>query len=127
MIADLVDVVRTHTADPEHRVPHLAFQPDAIENLPWLTMDDTVTAYYFRIRVADQPGVLADIAQILAKGNISINAMSQREPGQGENQTDIIMLTHAATERDVRLAIEQIEKLPTVLSPVILLRQEDLN
>lgn len=127
VIADLVDVVRTHTADPEHRVPHLAFQPDAIENLPWLSMDDTVTAYYFRIRVADQPGVLADIAHILAQGNISINAMSQREPAQGQNQTDIIILTHVAVERDVRMAIERIEQLPTVLSPVIRLRQEDLN
>lgn len=126
VIADLVDVVRMHTADPGHRVPHLAFQPDAIQNLPWLSIEDTVTSYYFRIRVADQPGVLADIARILSEGRISIDAMFQREPAEGENQTDIILLTHKALEREVRRAVERIEKLPTVLAPVIRLRQEDL-
>jgi homoserine dehydrogenase len=126
VIADLVDVTRMHTADPEHRVPHLAFQADAIAHLPWLTIDDTVTSYYFRMRVADQPGVLADIARILADGRISIDAMFQREPSEGENQTDIIMLTHDAVERDVRRAIERIEALPTVLAPVIRIRQEEL-
>jgi homoserine dehydrogenase len=115
-----------HTADPEHRVPHLAFQADAIAHLPWLTIDDTVTSYYFRMRVADQPGVLADIARILADGRISIDAMFQREPSEGENQTDIIMLTHDAVERDVRRAIARIEALPTVLAPVIRIRQEEL-
>jgi homoserine dehydrogenase len=126
VIADLVDVTRMHTADPEHRVPHLAFQADAIAHLPWLTIDDTVTSYYFRMRVADQPGVLADIARILADGRISIDAMFQREPSEGENQTDIIMLTHDAVERDVRRAIARIEALPTVLAPVIRIRQEEL-
>ena len=126
VIADLVDVTRMHTADPEHRVPHLAFQADAIAHLPWLTIDDTVTSYYFRMRVADQPGVLADIARILADGRISIDAMFQREPSEGENQTDIIMLTHDALERDVRQAIERIENLSTVLAPVIRIRQEEL-
>ncbi len=126
VIADLVDVTRMHTADPEHRVPHLAFQPDALQNLPWLGIDDTVTSYYFRIRVADQPGVLADIARILADGRISIDAMFQREPSEGEHQTDIILLTHDALEREVRRAIERIQELPTVLAPVIRIRQEEL-
>jgi homoserine dehydrogenase len=126
VIADLVDVTRMHTADPENRVPHLAFQPASIATVPWLSIDDTVTSYYFRMRVADQPGVLADITRILADGRISIDALFQREPSEGENQTDIIMLTHDAVERDVNEAIRRIEALPTVLAPVIRLRQEEL-
>jgi homoserine dehydrogenase len=126
VIADLVDVTRMHTADPENHVPHLAFQADALANVPWLRIDETVTSYYFRMRVADQPGVLADIARILADGRISIDALFQREPSEGENQTDIIMLTHDALERDVDAAIRRIEALPTVLAPVIRLRQEEL-
>jgi homoserine dehydrogenase len=126
VIADLVDVTRMHTADPENHVPHLAFQPASMAAVPWLSIDDTVTSYYFRMRVADQPGVLADITRILADGRISIDALFQREPSEGENQTDIIMLTHLAVERDVNAAIRRIEALPTVLAPVIRLRQEDL-
>ena len=126
VVADLVDVTRTHTADPDNRVPHLAFQPDALVSLPWLSIEDTVTSYYFRMRVADRPGVLADIARILADHRISIDAMFQREPGEGENQTDIILLTHEAVERDVNAAIGKIEALPTVLAPVIRIRQEEL-
>ncbi len=126
VIADLVDVTRMHTSDPENRVPHLAFQPGSITAVPWLSIEDTVTSYYFRMRVADQPGVLADITRILADGRISIDALFQREPSEGENQTDIIMLTHDALERDVNAAIKRIEALPTVLAPVIRLRQEEL-
>jgi homoserine dehydrogenase len=123
VVADLVDVTRMHTADPEDRVPHLAFQPDALVRLPWLGIDDTVTSYYFRMRVADQPGVLADIARILADCRISIDALFQRE---GENQADVIMLTHEALERDVNNALLRIEALETVLAPVIRIRQESL-
>jgi homoserine dehydrogenase len=126
VVADLVDVTRMHTADPDNRVPHLAFQPDALANLPWLGIEDTITSYYFRMRVADRPGVLADIARILADHRISIDAMFQREPGEGENQTDIILLTHEALERDVNAAIRRIEALSTVLAPVIRIRQEEL-
>ena len=126
VVADLVDVTRMHTADPDNRVPHLAFQPDALANLPWLGIEDTITSYYFRMRVADRPGVLADIARILADHRISIDAMFQREPGEGENQTDIILLTHEALERDVNAAIGRIEALSTVLAPVIRIRQEEL-
>ena len=127
VVADLVDVTRLHTADPENHVPHLAFQPDRMAAVPWLPIEDTVTSYYFRMRVADQPGVLADIARILADGGISIDALFQREPSEGENQTDIIMLTHDAVERDVDAAVKRIEQLPTVLAPVIRIRQEELG
>ena len=126
VVADLVDVTRTHTADPDNRVPHLAFQPDALVDLPWVPIEGTVTSYYFRMRVADRPGVLADVARILADHRISIDAMFQREPGEGENQTDIILLTHEALERDVNQAIGLIQSLPTVLAPVIRIRQEEL-
>lgn len=126
VVADLVDVTRMHTADPENRVPHLAFQAEHLADLPWLGIEDTATSYYFRMRVADQPGVLADIARILADRRISIDALFQREPSAGENQTDIIMLTHEAVERDVNAAIARIEALPTVLAPVIRIRQEEL-
>jgi homoserine dehydrogenase len=127
VVADLVDVTRMHTADPENHVPHLAFQPEAMAEVPWLPIGETVTSYYFRMRVADQPGVLADITRILADGAISIDTMFQREPSEGENQTDIVMLTHDALERDVDAAVRRIEQLPTVLAPVIRLRQEELG
>ncbi len=127
VVADLVDVTRMHTADPENHVPHLAFQPDRMAEVPWLPIEETVTSYYFRMRVADQPGVLADITRILADGHISIDAMFQRDPSEGENQTDIIMLTHDAVEREVNAALKRIEQLPTVLAPVIRIRQEELG
>ncbi len=126
VVADLVDVTRMHTADPEDRVPHLAFQPDALVRLPWLSIADTVTSYYFRMRVADQPGVLADVARILADFRISIDALFQRAPAEGENQADVILLTHKALERDVDAALARIEALETVLAPVIRIRQEAL-
>jgi homoserine dehydrogenase len=93
VVADLVDVTRMHTADPENRVPHLAFQPDALSDAPILPMEDVETSYYLRLRVLDRPGVLADITRILADLSISIDAMVQKEPGEGEEQVDIIMLT----------------------------------
>jgi homoserine dehydrogenase len=126
VIADLVDVTRMHTADPEHRVPHLAFQADELADTPWLAMDRTVCSYYFRMRVEDRPGVLADIARILADSNISIDALIQREPSEGENQTDVILLTHEAREADVNAAIARVEALPTVAAPVVRLRKEEL-
>src|SRR5213078_3328521 len=101
VIADLVDVTRMHTADPEHRVPHLAFQPDQLSDVPFLPMGDVVTSYYLRMRVLDKPGVLADIARILADRDISIEAMIQKESPEGENQADIILLTHRSVERQV--------------------------
>ena len=127
VIADLVDVTRMHTADPEQRVPHLAFQPDALMDTPILPMAEVVTRYYLRLSVSDQPGVLADITRILADQHISIDAMIQREPGEGEEQTDIIMLTHLSREKHVDAAILLIEALPVVNSRVTRLRLEELD
>jgi homoserine dehydrogenase len=126
VVADLVDVTRLITADPEHRVPHLAFQPDQLSDTPVLPMDDVVTSYYLRMRVADQPGVLADIARLLADHRISIDAMVQKEPAEGEQQVDIVMLTHRALERDVNQAMGRIEGLPSVLGSIVRLRLEAL-
>ncbi|MFA7268635.1 MAG: homoserine dehydrogenase [Sterolibacterium sp.] len=127
VIADLVDVTRMHTADPEHRVPHLAFQPDAMADTPILPMADVETSYYLRLRVEDKPGVLADITRVLADQGISIDAMIQREPGEGEDQTDIIMLTHLTREQRIDAAIARIETLPVVKRQVIRLRLEELD
>jgi homoserine dehydrogenase len=127
VIADLVDVTRMHTADPEHRVPHLAFQPDQLADVPVLPRGDGATSYYLRMRVEDKPGVLADITRILADRSISINAMIQKEPPEGEEQTDIILLTHLSIERDVVAAIGKIEALPTVRGKVVRIRLEELN
>jgi len=127
VIADLVDVTRMHTADPEHRVPHLAFQPDQLTDLPFLPMGDVVTSYYLRMRVDDRPGVLADITRILADREISIDAMIQKEPSEGEDQTDIILLTHKTVERNVDDAIAKIEALPTVRGKIVRIRLEELN
>ena len=127
VIADLVDVTRMHTADPEHRVPHLAFQPGAVEDTPILPLSEVETSYYLRLRVEDRPGVLADIARILADQQISIDAMIQREPAEGESQTDIIMLTHITREKNIDAAIVKIEALPVVKKQVIRLRMEELG
>ncbi|HRD87157.1 MAG TPA: homoserine dehydrogenase [Accumulibacter sp.] len=126
VIADLVDVTRMHTADPEHRVPHLAFQPDAMVDLAILPISAVVSSYYLRLRVEDRPGVLADVTRILADSGISIVAMIQREPGEGEEQTDIIMLTHKTREREVDTAIAGIESLAAVRGRIIRLRLEEL-
>jgi homoserine dehydrogenase len=127
VIADLVDVTRMHTADPEHRVPHLAFQPDQLSNIPFLPMGEVRTSYYLRMRVLDRPGVLADITRILADREISIEAMIQKEPPEGEDRTDIILLTHQSIERQIVDAIAKIESLPTVNGKVVRIRMEELN
>jgi len=127
VIADLVDVTRMHTADPEHRVPHLAFQPDQLSSLPFLPMGKVETSYYLRMRVDDKPGVLADIARILADRDISIDAMIQKEPPEGEKQTDIILLTHLSVESQVVDAIGAIEALPTVRAKIVRIRLEGLQ
>lgn len=127
VIADLVDITRLATADPEHRVPHLAFQPAAISDLPILPMSEIVTSYYLRMHVEDKPGVLADVTRILADLSISIDAMLQKEPGEGETRTDIIILTHQTKEKNIIAAIEKIEALATVTGSVIKLRLEELS
>ncbi len=131
VIADLVDVTRLHTADPLNRVPHLAFQPDtfdqAMSNLPVLPMEQVVTSYYLRLRVADQAGVLAQITGIFAQAAISIDAVLQREAGEGENQTDLIILTHDCVEAKMNQALAQMQQLSTVLAPITRIRKEELN
>ncbi len=127
VIADLVDVTRMATSDPEHRVPHLAFQPDAMSDLPILPMDEVITSYYLRLRVQDKPGVLADITRILADEQISIDAVIQKEPGEGEDQTDLILLTHHTREKRINAAIAKIEKLTVVAGKVTKLRLEELG
>ena len=122
VVADLVDVTRMHTADPENRVPHLAFQPDALSDAPILPMEEVETSYYLRLRVLDRPGVLADITRILADLSISIDAMVQKEPGEGEEQVDIIMLTHLTLEKNIIAAIARIEGLPVNLGKVTRIR-----
>ena len=127
VIADLVDITRMHTADPENRVPHLAFQPNAMADLKILPMDDVITSYYLRLRIQDKPGVLADITRILADEQISIDAMIQKEPSEGEEQTDLIMLTHQTREKRVNAAIAKIEALSVVAGKVTKLRLEELG
>jgi len=127
VIADLVDVTRLQTADPDHRVPHLAFQPGSVVNTTVLPMGEITTSYYLRLRVADVTGVLADITRILADNGISIDAMLQREADDGENQTDLIMLTHETKEKCILTAIEKIETLKTVEGSVTKIRLENLS
>jgi len=127
VIADLVDVTRMHTADPENRVPHLAFQPNAMADLKILPMDEVVTSYYLRLRVQDKPGVLADITRILADEQISIDAVIQKEPAEGEEQTDLILLTHQTREKRINAAIVKIEALGVVAGKVTRLRMEELG
>ncbi|MEE8150791.1 MAG: homoserine dehydrogenase, partial [Nitrosomonadaceae bacterium] len=127
VVADLVDVTRMHTADPKHRVPHLAFQPDLLSNIPILSMEEVETSYYLRLRAMDKTGVLADITRILADLNISIVAMVQKEPNEGEDQVDIIMLTHITVEKNINSAIIKIEKLPAVMGNMTRIRLEELS
>ena len=135
VIADLVDITRLHTADPQNRVPHLAFQPDAMSDLPVLPMNEVVTSYYLRLRVADEAGVLAKVTGILATENISIDAVLQREADQVQPsepgaasvpQTDLIILTHEAREGTMNLALASLQALPTVLKPIVRIRKEEL-
>jgi homoserine dehydrogenase len=127
VIADLVEVTRLHTADPQNRVPHLAFQPDQLSDVPVLPMSEVETAYYLRLRVQDKPGVLADITRILADQQISIDAMIQKEPGEGEGETDIIILTHVCKEAAADIVIAKIEALAAVIGKVTRIRLENLQ
>ncbi len=127
VIADVVDITRLATADPEHRVPYLAFQPNALSDLKVLPISEVFTSYYLRMRVEDKPGVLADVTKILAEFSISIDAMLQKEPAEGESRTDIIMLTHQTQEKNVDAAIARIEALASVTGKVTKLRLEELS
>ena len=130
VIADLVDVTRLATSDPQHRVPHLAFQPGQMRDVGVLPMDRVVTSCYLRLRVADEKGVLARVATILAENGISIDAVLQREAdevgGEGSTQTDLIILTHEAREGAMNAALAQLQGLPSVLAPIVRIRKEEL-
>jgi homoserine dehydrogenase len=130
VIADLVDVTRLATSDPQHRVPHLAFQPGQMRDVGVLPMEQVVTGYYLRLRVADEAGVLARVAAILAEAGISIDALLQREAdevgGEGSTQTDLIILTHEAREGAMNAALAQLQGLPSVLAPIVRIRKEEL-
>ncbi|QHE92318.1 homoserine dehydrogenase [Pandoraea fibrosis] len=127
VVADIVDVTRLQTADPEHRVPHLAFQHDALSNTPVLPIDEVTTSYYLRLRVVDRAGVMAALTRILADLDISIDALLQKESREGEHQTDIIILTHQTQEKHINSAIAKIEAMETVLSKVTRIRMEALS
>ncbi len=127
VVADVVDVVRALTTDPENRVPHLAFQPNELSDLPILDMEEVETSYYLRMQVADQSGVMAEIAGILARNDISIEAIQQKEPDEGETQVHLIMLTHPVIERQMNSAIETIEALSAVEGKVMRIRMEQLG
>jgi homoserine dehydrogenase len=127
VVADLVDVTRMHTADPHQRVPHLAFQPDQLSDLPILPMSEVRSAYYLRLRALDKPGVLADVTKILGDRNISIDAMMQKEPAENETEADIIILTHITVEKNADEAIAAIEALPAIAGKVTRIRMEELS
>lgn len=127
VVADLVDVTRMHTADPQNRVPHLAFQPDQLSDLPILPMSEVRTAYYLRLRAQDKPGVLADVTRILADLEISIDAVIQKEPEEGESEADVILLTHITVEKNIDQAIAQIETLPAIAGKITRIRMEELG
>jgi homoserine dehydrogenase len=131
VIADLVDITRLHNADPLHRVPHLAFQPDAMSDLQVLPMSEVVTSYYLRLRVADEAGVLARVTGLLAEAGISIDAVQQREAnqvaGEGATSTDLVILTHETREGEMNAVLLQMQALPTVLAPIVRIRKEELK
>jgi homoserine dehydrogenase len=126
VIADLVDITRLHTADPLNRVPHLAFQPQEMRDIPILSIDKVVTAYYLRLGVADQAGVLASVTGILAEFNISIDAMLQQPSHNKEESTELIILTHQCLESQMNSAMEKIQSLATVIEPIVRIRKEEL-
>lgn len=124
IIADLVDITRLHTADPFHRVPYLAFQPNSVRDFAVLAIDQVVTAYYLRLGVADQAGVLASVTGLLAEFNISIDAMLQ-QPSKDE-RTELIILTHRCIEASMIAALKKIQALSTVIEPIVRIRKEEL-
>ena len=126
VIADLVDITRLQTADPLNRVPHLAFQPQEIRDIPILSIDKVLTAYYLRLGVADQAGVLASVTGILAEFNVSIDAMLQQPSHNKEESTELIILTHQCVESQMNAALEKIQALATVIEPIVRIRKEEL-
>lgn len=127
VVADLMDVARLMDADSVHRVPYLAFQPDQVQDLPILPIDEVQSAYYLRLRASDKPGVLADVTKILGDRNISIDAMMQKEPDENETEADIVILTHITVEKNMNQAIAAIEALAAIVGKVMRIRMEELS
>ena len=127
VVADLVDVVRTLTTDPNNRVPHLAFQPGALDSVPMLSIEEAETAFYLKMLASDQPGVLAEIATIFGAAGISIEAVVQPEPPRGAAQAKLVMLTHRVRERQMNEAVARIEALPVIEGRVTCIRLEHLD
>ncbi len=127
VVADVVDVVRALTTDPENRVPHLAFQPHAISDLNVLPMEEVETAYYLRMHAIDKPGVLAEVTRILGDSGISIEAILQKEPPAEASHVPIIFLTQRIKEKNMNDAIGQIEKLDAINGTVMRIRMETLG
>jgi len=127
VVADLVDVTRTLTVDPENRVPHLAFQPDALSDIPVLPIEKVNTSYYLRMLATDRPGVLADVTRILADQKISIEAIIQKEPDEDATDVPIIILTHKVMEGQMNKAIAKIEALDSIVGKVVRIRMENLG
>jgi len=127
VVADIVDLVRTLTIDPDHRVPHLAFQPDCLSDKPILSMDEIITSYYLRLEVLDQPGVMANVARILSELDISMEAILQKEPQVKGSEVAIILLTRQVQESQMNKAIAAIEALDSTLGEVVRIRAESLE
>ncbi len=127
VVADIIDVARTLTSDPQNRVPHLAFQPGSISDIPILAMEEVYTAYYLRMQVADKPGVMADVTRIIGDAGISIEAILQKEPAPDADKASIILLTHVVQERQMNAAIAKIEALDSIFGAVTRIRLEHLS
>lgn len=127
VVADVVDVARVLTADPTNRVPHLAFQPDALADTPILSMDEVETGYYLRLSVADKPGVLAHVTGILSNKGISIQAVMQQEASTEEGVVPVVILTHTVLEKEMNAALVEIEALPEISEKVVRIRMEQLD
>jgi len=127
VVADLVDVVRALTTDPENRVPHLAFQPDALSDHPVLPIECCESAYYLRIQAQDHPGVLAQVASILSTHNINIESIMQKEAEEHDGLVPMILLTHRVQEARINQAILALEDLPGVNGKVVRIRVETLD
>ncbi len=127
VIADIIDVVRVLTTDPENRVPHLAFQPDLLADTPIVSMDSIETAFYLRMRAENHAGVLAEVTKILGDRDISIEAFIQKEPAEDADKADIILLTHRVNEGDMNTAIKEIEALEAITGEIMRIRVESLK
>ena len=126
VVADIIDVVRTLTSDPDNRVPHLAFQPDALADIPVLPIEEIVTSYYLRMLAADKAGVMAEVTSILGGAGISIEAVIQKDP-QDEKQAEIIMLTHKVREKQMNIALAKIKALDATFGNITRIRMESLG